>query len=202
MIVDPTDAGRLDSDHRARLVARQRLGTSCTWDAVGLPAFRRIGVTAGDRSIIGKVPKASRFFKYDWEHLADPDLFGAIRSRLHLGRTLWPRAVRSPAWNRPVILHHGLAEKFTTKRDNAHLHLVSMAQQTIEEPAEGWINEYNGSYNLHLLAPYRIAHAVLTQMVCVDTETAICTTAYHLTPGAEDAKRKGFYQYASWAATP
>ncbi len=199
-IFEPLAAGRLDSSHRAQLSAARRVGAAGTWNSLGLPSLRRIGVDVGDASLIATVPKSQRFFKYDWDRLADGDLFGAVRSRLGLGRSFWPRAVVTPAWTRPVIIHHGLAEKFTSKRDNAHLHIVSLAERTIRLPAEGWIAEYRGSPNLHLLARYRIGRIVIDQMACIDTETAICTTVYHLDPAAADRKRAGLFHYARWVA--
>jgi hypothetical protein len=198
VIFDPVEGGCLNSDFRARLAARVQLGKVHPWSRLGLPSMRRIGTTVGDAAIIEKVPKALRFFKYDWENLADADLFGTVRSRL--GRSLWPRAIVSAAWERPVILHHGIAEKIANKRDNAHLHLVSLATRTIRNPAEAWIDDYAGSRNLHLFARYQIGREVVAQMVCVDTVTALCTTVYHHEPGDEDAKRTGIFHYASWAA--
>lgn len=196
----PVGGGRLSADHRARLAARCQVGQHGTWTTLGLPSITRLGEDVGDPSLVFAPPKQLRFFAYDFESLAPGDLHGAVRARLGLGRSLWPRAIVSPAWDRPVILHHGLVEKFATKRDNAHLHLVSLTQRTIESPLEGWIDDYEGSRNLHLLAKYRLGRDTVVHMVCVDTATAICTTAYRLSSGKEDAKRKGEFCYAAWAA--
>jgi hypothetical protein len=200
VVFEPAGDHRLSPDFRARIAARLQLGRSGTWGQLGLPSMRRIGMTVGDARHIVKVCKTARFFKYDWENLADADLFGTVRSRLGLGRGMWPRAITSPAWDRPVILHHGIAEKLANKRDNSHLHLVSLVPRTIAEPAEAWIDDYGGSRNVHLFGRYAIGREVVAQMVCVDTATALCTTAYHHDPGSEDTKRRGHFLYASWAA--
>lgn len=162
----------------------------------------RIGAGFGERTLVTNVPRALRFFKYDWENLDDAQLFGNVRNRLGLGRTLWPRALVTSAWDRPVIVHHGIAEKLTAKRDNSHLHLVSLVERTITSPAEAWIDDYRGSRNLHLLARYEIGRETVTHMVCVDTSTALCTTAYHHSIGRDDPKRHGLFQFAGWTAPP
>jgi hypothetical protein len=199
-ILAPADGGFLDSDYRARLWGREQVGKRGDWQRLGLPSMRRIGAGVGPASLVTQVAKSDRFFKYDWENLADADLFGSVRSRLGLGRGWWPRAVMTPAWSQPVIDHHGLAEKFARKRDNSHLHLVSLACRTIASPVEAWIDEYDGSSSLYLLARYRIGGDVVAHMACVDTRTNLCTTIYHHDPDGEQAKRRGLFQYAAWAA--
>lgn len=195
----PVGGHRLSADHRARLAASRQLGRHGTWTALGLPSIARLGEGVGDPAFVFAPPKQLRFFAYDFESLAPPDLNGTVRARLGLGRSLWPRAILSPACERPVIVHHGLVEKFAAKRDSAHLHLVSLTQRTIEKPLEGWIDDYEGSRNLHLLAKYRLGRDTVVHMVCVDTRTALCTTAYRLSSGKEDHKRKGEFCYAGWA---
>lgn len=200
IVLDPPVGARLNADHRTRLAARRKVGNSGSWDELGLPSMRRLGVTVGALDLVGRVPKELRFFKYAWENLDDAGLFGNVRSRLGLSRTFWPRAIVSAAWDRPVILHHGIAEKVANKRDNSHLHLVSLTARTIANPAEAWIADYGASRNLHLFARYEIGSEIVAHMVCVDTATALCTTAYHHGAGREDSKRHGTFHYASWAA--
>lgn len=199
-VLSPTGGRRLSADYRARLAASRQVGRHGTWTTLGLPSLARLGEDVGNPAIVFAPPKQLRFFAYDFEHLAPNDLHGTIRARLGLGRSLWPRAIVSPAWDRPVIVHHGLVEKFAAKRDNAHLHLVSLTQRTIENPLEGWVDDYEGSRNLHLLAKYRLGRDAVVHMVCMDTATAICTTAYQLSTGREDAKRKGELRFAGWVA--
>jgi hypothetical protein len=196
----PVSGRRLSADYRARFAARDQIGRHGTWSTLGLPSIRRLGEGIGDADLVFAPPKQLRFFAYDFDNMALSDLQGTVRGRLGLGRSLWPRAIVTPAWDRPVIVHHGLVEKFATKRDNQHLHLVSLTHRTIEIPLEGWIDDYGGSRNLHLLAKYRLGHdAVVVHMVCVDTATALCTTSYQLSSGTENDKRKGDFQYARWA---
>jgi hypothetical protein len=199
VVFDPT-GHELDADHRARLAAREQIGRFGTWSNLGLPSVTRLGDRVGARSLVVEPPNHLRFFPYDFEALAPADLRGAVRSRLGLSRSLWPRAIITPAWDRPVIVHHGLVEKFTTKLDNMHLHLVALTQRTIEQPVEAWTNDYDGAPNLHLMARYRLPHSVVTHLVCADTRTALCMTQYILTDDVEDDKRNGVFQYASWAA--
>ena len=199
-VFHPAGGRRLSPDHRAQLAASRQIGRHGTWTTLGLPSIARLGEGIGDAMLVFAPPKQLRFFAYDFENLSPNDLHGTIRARLGLGRSLWPRVIVTPAWNRPVIVHHGLVEKFATKRDNAHLHLVSLTQRTIENPLEGWIDDYDGSRNLHLLAKYRLGRDSVVHMVCVDTATALCTTAYRLSSGRENDKRKGEFRYARWAA--
>ncbi len=101
-------------------------------------------------------------------NLSVTNLEGIIRRYMGLGSSLWPLSVASPAWPRPIILHHGLALKFAKKGDVDHVFLCGYCSDTVRYPTELWLGTHHGRSRLRFLKKLSTLSEHYTLMLSAD----------------------------------
>jgi hypothetical protein len=189
---------RLEESFRLMLLARERVGRTGDWRSLHLPPFHRIGETIAPGAVVPTLRR--RRVHETFERLSEANLEGLIRRYMGLPSTLWPRAVHTAVWRHPIIIHPGLARKFTRKRDRDHIFLCGYTYDAIAFPTEVWHGTHNGKPHLRFLKKLATANDVHTLLVSVDIESSIVATSYILSPQRYDVNREGTFLFAAWAA--
>jgi hypothetical protein len=190
---------RLSESSLFQLRARERIGHTGNWRSLQLPRFHRLGRTIGDDALILRTIR-NRRLREKIENLTLANLEGLIRKHMGLPSSLWPRSIPSPGWHHPIIVHHGLALKFATKKDVNHVFLCGYIYDVIKYPTEVWLGTHHERPRLRFLRKLRTEKEHYTLLVSVDPTDSIVATAYILDDQQHEVNREGVFCFASWTA--